>query len=102
MSYFKRATRGGPCVPYLGVYLSDLTFIEDGNMDFIKDTKLVNFEKRSMVAKVLTEIQGFQQIDYCLRPVPEIQVFLNKLEILDEKQAYEKSLQCEPRAESGM
>jgi len=30
-----------PCLPYLGVYLADLTFIEDGNPDFI--TKKTGF-----------------------------------------------------------
>lgn len=89
-----------PCVPYLGVYLSDLTFIEDGNPDILKDTKLVNFEKRAMISKVITEIQAFQNIDYCLRPVPEIQNFLAKMEILSEKDAYDRSLQCEPREQT--
>jgi hypothetical protein len=34
-----------PLVPYLGVYLSDLTFIEDGNADTVHNG-LINFDKQ--------------------------------------------------------
>jgi hypothetical protein len=62
----------------------------------LKD-KLVNFEKRSMMAKVLTEIQLFQQMPYCFRPVIDIQKYLNNAKVLNESDAYRVSLQNEPR-----
>jgi hypothetical protein len=36
-----------PCVPYIGIYLSDLTFIEDGNPEFLEDN-LINFQKQEV------------------------------------------------------
>ena len=37
-----------PCVPYLGYYLTDLAFIEEGTPNF-NDAGLVNFSKMRMV-----------------------------------------------------
>jgi hypothetical protein len=44
---------------YLGLYLQDLTFIEDGNLDVCPDNphNLINFEKRLMAAKGIGAIQ---------------------------------------------
>ena len=38
-----------PCVPYIGIYLSDLTFIEDGNPEFL-DENLINFQKQEVIS----------------------------------------------------
>lgn len=77
--------------------MSDLTFIEEGNPDFLAETKLINFEKRALVAKVMMDVQQHQQTGYSLKPVPALQNYLNSLDYYSETDLYEKSLQCEPR-----
>ncbi|XP_077868755.1 ras-specific guanine nucleotide-releasing factor 1-like [Saccoglossus kowalevskii] len=56
-----------PCIPYLGFYLTDLAFIEDGTPN-ITEEGLVNFSKMRMVAHVLREIRHFQQTHYRIDP----------------------------------
>ncbi|KAJ3109814.1 hypothetical protein HDU97_000044 [Phlyctochytrium planicorne] len=91
-----------PCVPFLGFYLTDLTFIEDGSPDFVKGSSpgMINFAKRMKTAEVILEIQQYQNIPYFLTPVPELQDFLqqclNEADV-DENTLYDMSLAIEPR-----
>ena len=49
---FREAVKGSTvnCVPYLGLWLADFTFIDDGNADTVEHGML-NYEKASMTAK---------------------------------------------------
>eukprot|EP00211_Chloroparvula_japonica_P000959 CAMPEP_0119135872 /NCGR_PEP_ID=MMETSP1310-20130426/20227_1 /TAXON_ID=464262 /ORGANISM="Genus nov. species nov., Strain RCC2339" /LENGTH=985 /DNA_ID=CAMNT_0007126817 /DNA_START=12 /DNA_END=2966 /DNA_ORIENTATION=- len=86
-----------PCIPYLGMYLTDLTFIEDGNPDTVKGN-LINFTKRRYVAQVIQDIQQYQQTPFCLKPEPIIQGYLRSLYIWDEEKLYQYSLEFMPRS----
>ena len=85
-----------PCIPFLGVYLTDLTFIGDGNPDMI-DGKRINFAKHKLCYGVIATIQAYQKVPYNLETVDAIQNFLRELPQLDEKKIYANSLECEPR-----
>jgi len=89
-----------PCIPYLGVYQTDLTFIQDGNPDFTSDS-LINFYKRQLVSEVIREIQTYQQEPYNFSRVTAVCDLLEGVqdEILEENHLYSLSLAIEPREE---
>ncbi len=70
----KLHTATPPCIPYLGMYLTDLTFIHDGNEDLVEGRK-VNFFKCVMMSDVLREIQLYQTTRFQQTPNPGFKVF---------------------------
>lgn len=82
-----------------GVYLTDLTFIEDGIPSVIKRTDLINFAKRAKTADVIRDIQQYQNVPYVLKSVPDLQDYMlsNMQAAGDVHEMYDKSLQVEPR-----
>lgn len=90
-----------PIIPYLGVYLTDLTFIEDGNPDMlpVQDGRadIVNFEKRRKVAAVIKDICTYQQTPYNFSKVDAIYNFFasGKLETLEDGPLFKKSREIE-------
>eukprot|EP00164_Ancoracysta_twista_P026247 GFYU01050865.1.p1 GENE.GFYU01050865.1~~GFYU01050865.1.p1 ORF type:complete len:113 (-),score=31.44 GFYU01050865.1:129-467(-) len=86
-----------PCLPYLGIYLTDLTFIEDGNKT-VTPEGLINFSKMRLLATVMREVELYQQTPFSFKSAPDVQISLYWLgKVLDEQEAYKKSLELEPR-----
>jgi len=98
----------GPVLPYLGVFLSDLTFIEEGNKDKIdvgkgegQFEKLINFDKRRKIAAVIEKIRECQRSPYNFKPVAEIQEVIQfrlvEAQVMNKDTLYQQSLVVEPR-----
>jgi son of sevenless-like protein len=85
----------------LGVYQTDLMFIEQGNNDLLANG-LINFQKCRQAADVIREIMLYQQ-PYNLVTVASIQNYLHSSEFVREysdEELFEASLRCEPREAS--
>jgi hypothetical protein len=98
-----------PCLPFLGMFLTDLTFVDVGNpATKTSDTGLtvINFDKHTRTAKCIGELQRFQ-IPYRLTELPDFQDWLAaQIDGVREKDTpgsnaqaahYRKSLLLEPR-----
>uniref|UniRef100_A0A8C8YXJ2 Ras protein specific guanine nucleotide releasing factor 1 n=1 Tax=Prolemur simus TaxID=1328070 RepID=A0A8C8YXJ2_PROSS len=86
-----------PCVPYLGMYLTDLAFIEEGTPNYTEDG-LVNFSKMRMISHIIREIRQFQQTAYKIEHQAKVtQYLLDQSSVMDEESLYESSLRIEPK-----
>ncbi|KAJ9595044.1 hypothetical protein L9F63_013672, partial [Diploptera punctata] len=86
-----------PCIPYLGMYLTDLSFIEEGTPNFTDDG-LLNFSKMRMIAHVIREIRHFQQTPYKIDLITKVTNYLlDPSLLLDDDELYRMSLEIEPR-----
>jgi len=85
-----------PCLPFLGVFLQDITFIDDGNPSYIGE-ELLNWEKFQRFSNCLSDMQKFLYVKFDFKPVPEIQDCIKCIKVFDDKEVYQISLAVEPR-----
>ncbi|KAL8711642.1 MAG: hypothetical protein Q9220_004052 [cf. Caloplaca sp. 1 TL-2023] len=110
-----------PCIPFVGIYLTDLTFVDVGNQttrqlavenkngvgDDASCVPVINFGKHIRTAKIISELQRFQ-IPYRFTEVPELQTWIQDqlVRVRSSEQSnvqnyYRRSCLLEPR-ETGM
>ena len=102
-----------PCIPFLGMYLTDLTFVDHGNPmtrqlnTTDRSISLINFDKHMKTAKIISDLQRFQ-MPYRLTEVPELQIWMQdqlvRVRSLGEtslQNHYRRSLLLEPREQAG-
>jgi hypothetical protein len=100
-----------PCIPFVGIYLTDLTFIDVGNGttrqlpgDSGSDSmSVINFDKHMKTAKIIGQLQSFQ-VPYRLAAIPEMQDWMEtqiqRVRSSDQSNVqsyYRRSLVLEPR-----
>ncbi|KAG8762081.1 hypothetical protein FRC11_011294 [Ceratobasidium sp. 423] len=97
----------GQAVPFLGLYLTDVTFCREGNPDkrvspYDPTRTLLNFDKYRRLAAIAEDVQRFQT-PYNLIEIPEVQKYLEyafekvKKSGNDLHDLYRRSLLVEPR-----
>jgi hypothetical protein len=90
-----------PMIPFQALNLKELTFIEE-NVSRLEDPEWINFEKMSLLAKVLVTIAHLQKLSYRLNVVDAVMRYLKQPPIvLSEKELVIRSRQCEPSLDYG-
>lgn len=84
----------------MGLFLTDLTFTDDGNQDL--RGKLINFDKYAKTARIINDLIRYQNA-YPFVEVPEIRDYLlqsiQERGTKDVQDLYDVSLRLEPREE---
>jgi hypothetical protein len=100
-----------PCIPFVGIYLTDLTFVDVGNGTTRQlpgetgreSVSVINFDKHMKTAKIIGQLQSFQ-VPYRLAAIPEMQEWMEsqiqRVRSSDQSNVqsyYRRSLLLEPR-----
>lgn len=91
-----------PCLPYLGVHLTDLVFFDQGNAGYKFEGKemYINLTKRSQMALVVNQLTSSQKYPFSFVTVEYIQQFmwwqLNANVTSDEELLHNLSKEIEP------
>eukprot|EP01119_Soliformovum_irregulare_P009186 TRINITY_DN22377_c0_g1_i1.p1 TRINITY_DN22377_c0_g1~~TRINITY_DN22377_c0_g1_i1.p1 ORF type:complete len:657 (-),score=173.64 TRINITY_DN22377_c0_g1_i1:8-1909(-) len=87
-------------IPYLGLILKDLTFVQDGNSNFDADGR-VNFYKMRMISSMFKDMKKCQQSNFNFKKDIEVLSFLKfGMRIRDEEEIWTLSQRCQDKAES--
>lgn len=86
-----------PCIPYIGLILQDLTFVNIGNSDLMHDGS-VNFSKRWQQFNILDNMKRFKKCQYHFKKNEKVIAFFDNFEhYLNEEALWSISEGIKPR-----
>ncbi|KAL0485952.1 RasGEF [Acrasis kona] len=91
---------GDPCSPYIGIYLRDLVYTEDGNPTFIDGR--INFLKCVTTYSLMHQILRFQGRKYSYTPNKQLIDEVESCEDMDQNKLYNLSLIVQPKKTNPM
>eukprot|EP00049_Salpingoeca_infusionum_P004574 m.81089 g.81089 ORF g.81089 m.81089 type:complete len:1416 (+) comp12623_c1_seq2:371-4618(+) len=88
-----------PLIPYLGLYLSDVTFVHLGNPTLVRiqGTELVNFTKVTLLYNICSSLDDYKAVKYTKPKDYKPSKLLTTMEFLSEEEMFKCSLALEPR-----
>lgn len=88
------------CTPHLGIFLTDLIYIHDGNPDSMLG--MINMKKRRLLADRVRWIKQYQQLAPRFRPIPGVQAYFEThLVAKTEDELWQLSNKVESRSKPG-
>ena len=81
------STANLPCLPYFGLFLTDLTFVTDGNADS-GNFGFHNLLKRRKQHEILQLFAHFRTREFVFHPVLALQTYVHQLQPLSEDERY--------------
>eukprot|EP01129_Flabellula_baltica_P008573 TRINITY_DN3419_c0_g1_i1.p1 TRINITY_DN3419_c0_g1~~TRINITY_DN3419_c0_g1_i1.p1 ORF type:complete len:712 (-),score=126.79 TRINITY_DN3419_c0_g1_i1:31-2166(-) len=91
-----------PCIPFLGIFLTDIIHLEDLHQDML-DEKRINFHKRKLIYDIIMNIRQFTSTPYNFVMVEQIQNFLTREftlgNTMNDVISFQLSIELEPRVQ---
>jgi len=90
-------------IPYLGLFLQDLSRIDEGNPDilFLSGKELINFPKCALTDKAIFELlihkKAIPELNKSISPLEPLKTFLYELPTITEVELFSLSYLREPR-----
>lgn len=83
-----------PCLPYFGIFLRDLTFVDD-SLDNTLEDGFANFHKMKKMSSIVQGIILYQSTPFTFQVQANLFNYLKNVAPLREDTLYDKSTTCE-------